>query len=334
MMTTEESPQLLIVSTKVDIATDYVVLQLEELGAKFFRINSEDFPLDAHASFTPTPNPEFRWSNSKDQYIDLRRVQSVWFRRHRLPQMPAEMDRAHQDYCLRESDWFIKGLVYSLALCNGDVRWTNHPERALSAESKIAQLSIAAGLKFQVPETLVSNDPDKIREFYAHNRGEVVAKPLRLGYFDFGDRQTCVFTTRVTEDHLNDDESLRLAPVIYQALVNKSYDIRLTIVGSKVFAAAIDSQSIPSAVIDWRRSETEDLGHLRHELPSDVETKCLQLMKTLGLSFGALDLILTPQGEYVFLEVNPSGQWVWIEDRLHLPISRSIAEWLWRPIRK
>jgi glutathione synthase/RimK-type ligase-like ATP-grasp enzyme len=334
MMTTEESPQLLIVSTKVDLATDYVVLQLEELGAKFFRINCEDFPLAAHASYTPTPNPVFRWITSDNKSINLRDIRSVWFRRHRLPEMPPEMDRAHQDYCLREADWFIKGLVYSLALCDGDVRWMNHPERASSAESKIVQLGVAGALNFKVPETLVSNEPVAIRDFYACNRGEVVAKPLRLGYFDFGDRKTCVFTTRITEEHLNDDESLSVAPVIYQALINKSYDIRVTIVGTKVFAAAIDSQSIPSAVIDWRRSETEDLGHLRHELPSAIETKCLQLMKTLGLSFGALDLILTPQGEYVFLEVNPSGQWVWIEDKLDLPISRSIAEWLWVPMKK
>jgi len=97
-MTTEESPQLLIVSTKVDLATDYVVLQLEELGANFFRINSEDFPLAAHASYTPTPNPILRWITSKDKFVNLRDIRSVWFRRHRLPEMPPEMDRAHQDY--------------------------------------------------------------------------------------------------------------------------------------------------------------------------------------------------------------------------------------------
>jgi len=334
MMTTEESPQLLIVSTKVDLATDYVVLQLEKLGANCFRINSEDFPIAAHASFSPIPKPVLHWINSRDQYIDLRKVRSVWFRRHRLPEMPAEMDKAHQDYCLREADWFLKGLVYSLALSDRDVRWMNHPERALSAESKIVQLNVASALGFKVPETLVSNEPVAIREFYARNRGEVIAKPLRLGYFDLGNRQTCVFTTRITEEHLNDDDSLRVAPVIYQGLIKKSYDIRVTIVGSKLFAAAIDSQSIPSAVIDWRRTETAELGHLRHELPSKIETKCLQLMKRLGLSFGALDLILTPQGDYLFLEVNPSGQWVWIEDKLDLPISRSIAEWLWVPTKK
>ena len=279
MMTTEESPQLLIVSTKIDLATDYVVLRLEEIRAKFFRINSEDLPLEVHASLIPTPDPKFHWISSKDQHIDLRSIRSVWFRRHRLPEMPVEMDRADQDYCLREADWFVKGLVYSLALGSGQVRWMNHPERASSAESKIVQLNVAAALGLNVPETLVSNDPAKIRDFCARNHGEVVAKPLRLGYFDFGHRQTCVFTTRITEEHLKNDESLRIAPVIYQSLIHKSFDIRVTIVGDQVFSAAIDSQSVPSAKIDWRRSETDDLRHLSHELPAAVEAKCLELMK-------------------------------------------------------
>ncbi len=126
-----------------------------------------------------------------------------------------------------------------------------------------------------------------------------------------------------------DDEAIQLAPVIYQGLIPKSYDIRVTIVDKKVFSAAIDSQSVASAQTDWRQSETEDLPHSVHQLPTSVEAMCLAYMDELGLSFGALDLILTPKNEYVFLEINSAGQWVWIEDKLDLPISKAIAEWLW-----
>lgn len=331
-MTTEESPPLLIFSSKVDIATDHVILKLEKRGANFFRINSEDFPLGVRSSLTVNPStvsPDLSWVAGIDKYIDLGRVRAVWFRRHRLAPMPVEMDKAYQEYCLREVDWFIKGIIYSLDDNGAPVRWMNHPARAQFAESKIYQLSKARILGLTIPRTLVSNDATAVRRFWEEMEGRVVAKPLRLGYFDFGDRQTCVFTTPIGEAHLRDDEAIRLAPVIYQELIPKVYDIRVTIVGKKLFSAAIDSQSVPSAMIDWRRSETEDLPHSVHQLPPSVEAQCLAYMDELGLSFGALDLILTPKNEYIFLEINSSGQWVWIEDRLGLPISEAIAEWLW-----
>jgi glutathione synthase/RimK-type ligase-like ATP-grasp enzyme len=333
-MTTEGSPPLLIFSSKVDIATDHVVLKLEELGASFYRINSEDFPLGVRSSLSLNPtgdSPQFSWLGTINKYIDVGGVRSVWFRRHRLAPMPDDLDKAYQEYCLREVDWFIKGTIYSLDNNAPAVRWMNHPARAQFAESKVYQLSKAGKLGFQIPKTLISNDPVAVRQFWQEREGGIIAKPVRMGYFDFGDRQTCVFTTPVAEEHLRDDEAIQLAPVIYQELIPKAYDIRVTIVGKKVFSAAIDSQSVPSAKTDWRQSETEDLPHYAHKLPASVEAMCLAYMDELGLSFGALDLILTPKNEYVFLEVNSAGQWVWLEDRLNLPISQTIAEWLWTP---
>jgi glutathione synthase/RimK-type ligase-like ATP-grasp enzyme len=335
-MTTEESPPLLIFSSKVDIATDYVILKLEKLGARFFRINAEDFPLEVCASLTvnnSAAGPELQWLAAINKHIALSKVRSVWFRRHRMAPMPAEMEKAHQEYCLREADWFIKGLIYSLDNKNPEVRWMNHPGRAQFAESKIYQLSVARTLGLRVPKTLVSNDPSAVRGFWNESGGRMIGKPLRLGYFDFGDRQTCVFTTLIAQEHLLDTEAIQLAPVIYQELIPKACDIRVTIVGRELFSASIDSQSVPSARVDWRQSETEDLPHSVHQLPQDIQAKCLAYMDALGLSFGALDLVLTPHNEYVFLEVNSSGQWVWIEDKLNLPISETIAEWLWTSVR-
>lgn len=331
-MTTEDSPQLLIFSCKVDIATDHVILQLEERGANFYRINSEDFPLGVCSSFTIKPSndsPQLSWLASVDRRIDLSEVRSVWFRRHRLAPMPIEMDKAYQEYCLREVDWFIKGIIYSLNDNHPQVKWMNHPAWAQFAESKIYQLARARTLGLRIPSTLVSNDPNAVRQFWDQTKGKMIAKPLRLGYFNFGDRQTCVFTTPITEENLRDDEAIQLAPVIYQELVQKAYDIRVTIVGKNIFSAAIHSQSVPSAKIDWRQSESEDLPHSVHQLPPSVRTKCLEYMEALGLCFGAIDLILTPNNEYVFLEINSSGQWVWLEDRLKFSISKTIAEWLW-----
>lgn len=151
---------------------------------------------------------------------------------------------------------------------------------------------------------------------------------MRLGYFDYGELQTSVYTSRINWEDLQDDDEIRIAPVIYQKHLKKKYDIRVTVVGEKVFSAAIDSQKIPSAVLDWRKTETENITHLDHQLPEDIEAKCIAFLKNLGLSYGAIDFVLTPENDYYFLEINPNGQWVWLEDRLGFSISDEIANWL------
>lgn len=325
-MTTEASPKILLISTKVDMATDHVALKLRDLGASFYRINTEELPLLASSSISVERSHASSWSwATASREINLDSVRSIWFRRHRLPVMPPEVAAHDAEYCLRESDWFLKGALYSRTASSPPVRWMSPPANIQLAESKIYQLTVASSHGLAVPDTLVSNDAGRIRRFFEEKGGEIVAKPLRLGYFDYGDHQTGVFTSRVALDDLSEDAPLRMAPVIYQEMIPKLFDIRITVVGQRVFAAAIDSQSEPSATLDWRRTENEDLPHSTHELPGPVQKACLSYMSALGLDFGALDFVLTPQSEYVFLEVNPNGQWVWIEEKLGFPISEAIA---------
>jgi glutathione synthase/RimK-type ligase-like ATP-grasp enzyme len=330
-MTTDADPSILIVSTKVDIATDHVVLKLSSLDASFYRLNTEDFPLASSSSLRVGGDrgvAAWSWTPAARPDVNLAGVTCVWFRRHRLPRMPDELDAAHAEYCLRESEWFIRGAVYSLGLASPGVEWMSHPANVQAAESKIYQLSVARSLGFLIPDTLVSNDSEEVRKFFDEQGGEVVAKPLRLGYIDYGERQTGIFTNRVAAGDLEDGLAIRLAPVIYQRLIPKLSDIRVTVVGRQLFAVAIDSQSDPAASVDWRRTENEELPHSVHPLPPRLEELCLAYVSTLGLNYGAIDLVLTPEGEYVFLEINPNGQWVWMEERLGLPISDAIASWL------
>jgi len=237
--------------------------------------------------------------------------------------MPDDVLPAHWDYCVRETDWFLRGALYAT-----DATWVGHPAYMQQAESKLYQLSVARKIGFTIPDTTITNAAEEVSRFYEELRSRVVAKPLRTGYFDYGDRQACVFTEVLAPDDLQDKDALTIAPVIYQQHLAKECDVRVTVVGNDVFAAAIDSQSVQSAVTDWRKSETEDLPHSRHRLPDHIRTLCLDLLREMGLSFGAIDLVLTPDGTYYFLEVNPNGQWLWIEDRLGYPISECIARWL------
>jgi glutathione synthase/RimK-type ligase-like ATP-grasp enzyme len=157
---------------------------------------------------------------------------------------------------------------------------------------------------------------------------QMIVKPAKSGNVTHGGEEFAIFTSRVLNEHLDEIESARWSPAIYQALVPKHFDLRVTIVGRKIFAAAIDSQSDPAASLDWRQTNNQQLPHHRVTIPDEIAVKLLSMMDSLRLTFGAFDMILTPSGEYVFLEVNPSGQWLWIDDMLEYGISDAVALWL------
>ena len=216
-------------------------------------------------------------------------------------------------------------LVGSCMAITGKVM--SHPSSVWQAEFKPYQLAIAASLGFTVPKTLVTNSPDEIRAFYDEGRALIV-KPVRSGYFESGGEPRVIYTSRFLDEHLSNLEAARFAPSIYQEFVPKSLDIRVTYVGGRCFTAAIHSQSDEAATVDWRRTVDESLPHSRHELPRVIEDYICRYMRSLGLQFGALDFALTADGVYYFLEVNPNGQWLWIDQLLDMGITDAVADWL------
>jgi len=197
-----------------------------------------------------------------------------------------------------------------------------------AAENKPLQLATARRLGLIIPETVVTNDPEEIRAAFVRFKGRMIVKPVRTGFVDEGAEQYAVYTNQVMDYHLSKLESARLSPSIYQPLLDKLCDVRVTIVGKQMFVAEIDSQSDAQASVDWRRTSNPELPHRRSCLPPKVAQATLQLMSTLGLEFAALDFVRTPNNEYIFLEVNPNGQWLWLDDQLGFGISAAVAAWL------
>ena len=325
-MTTDD-PDVLLVTTKLDRASDTVADALKRTDTRFYRLNTEDLPVGAKSSCKFQTDAHRLCWHSEGRTTSLDGVKRVWFRRHRLPALPTDTVPAHAEYCLRESQWFVRGLLWNLAEQVRPANWMSLPVNIQRAESKMLQLHVAGRVGLAYPETLISNNPDEIRIFFAQQDGRVVAKPLRLGFFDYGNVQTAAYTTAVSTADLATDGPLAVAPVIYQRHLEKRCDIRVTIIGDSIYAAAIHSQDVDSARVDWRRADV-DLAHEVHVLPDEIATACRRLMKALNLHFGAIDLVLTPTDQYHFLEINPNGQWLWLEDKLGFPISERIMEWL------
>lgn len=315
--------QVLIISTIADVATDDVVRRLIARGIPHLRINTEDYPFSRTLAYRPSKIIEEDWLSSDGESIPV--PSAVWYRRVRTPPKPAGMDEGIYRFCLEENRAAFMGSIMALG-----ARWMSHPTAVWQAEYKPYQLAVASKLGLSIPQTVITNDPAAIRTAF-HEFGNMIVKPARSGHVVHNAKEFAVYTSRVLKDHLEELDSARLSPSIYQELIPKRFDVRVTIVGRKLFAAAIDSQSDSSAVIDWRCTTNPHLPHYRITLPERIADQLFRLMDALHLAFGAIDLIQAASGDYLFLEVNPNGQWLWLDDMLDFGISDSIAEWLGQP---
>jgi len=318
---------VLILSTRFDVATDAVVAQLAMIGTDVVRVNTEDFPFETQISIDlPDGAVDGEFSLHDIRTNGAFRPSSVWLRRLRLPPLLDGMEQGAYEFAAREARSALLGLGFV-----SGAPTMNPTAEGWAAENKVYQLSVARDVGLDVPPTVITNSPDRVRRAFSDYQGQMVVKAVRSGYAELDRGPVAVYTRQVLDEHLASIESVRLAPSIYQPLLKKRTDVRVTIVGNRLWAAEIHSQSDPHAAIDWRRTERPDLLHTALALPEGVCRGLMVLMKRLGLVFGAIDLVRTPENRFVFLEVNPSGQWLWLESSLEFPISRSIAEWLTQP---
>lgn len=313
----------LVVTNERDITSDYIVLELQRRGLPFVRLNTEHIS-DAKVSFDPSRG-EDAWVVALDNIdIGFSTVKAAYFRRPGFPCIPESIKQASaRRYC--ECEW---NSMISFALNSLEGRWLNSPLKIFAAENKPRQLSLACKIGFSVPETLITNDYKKVQRFLAEGVG--VAKPLREALLEEGDTDRVIFTNRIDRLVASDEAKVAAAPVIYQREIKKTSDIRATVIGEAVYAAEILSQEYDETETDWRRGTRPDLPHKIHELPKDIYSKCVQIVKDLGLRFGTIDLVHDLDGKYWFLEVNPNGQWAWIENRTGMGLTNSIVDELER----
>jgi glutathione synthase/RimK-type ligase-like ATP-grasp enzyme len=254
----------------------------------------------------------------------MSRFRSVWYRRPVAPRPGGASQPGLDDWAARESEEALRGLWRGHRAL-----WVNHPVDNQRAEFKQEQLLRAAGSGFEVPETLITNDPEAAREFAESHLDGIICKPLRFGRVIDGDEEKLFFTSQVDPAQL-DDLASGQEPYLLQALIEKTCDIRVTVIAGECFAVEIDSQEDQESVVDWRRGGSE-LAHTPHRLPADLEDACRAFVAGYGLKFGAIDLARRPDGGYAFFELNPNGQWAWIEQLCELPLSSRLADLLLSP---
>jgi glutathione synthase/RimK-type ligase-like ATP-grasp enzyme len=226
-------------------------------------------------------------------------------------------------YCASEWREALTAALWSIGH-----RWLNPPLAIHAAENKPRQLALAISVGFNIPETIVTNCVDEVSKFI--RGGTSVGKPLRSALLGGVDEERVIFTSRIADIPFDDETSVSAAPFIIQREISKRFDLRVTVVGEIAFATEIDSQVHRETETDWRRGARIDLAHRVHELPSEINAKCIQLTRLLNLRFAAIDLVMDRGGQYWFLEINLNGQWAWIMARTGQPIAEAIVAELQR----
>lgn len=323
---------ILIITNKEDEHPTPVIKILNKRNIPVFRLNTECLLTDYEFTW---------WNSSADKHLMIINKQTglevfdddivtVWDRRPELPkELPLKGSEAVNKHNLEEATGFLRFIRSYLSSkpSIGSINFDRY------ASSKIEQMSCAISVRFRVPETCISNRHVDILEIARWNK-ELVLKPIASdGIREIGEDTEYVFYSQKVsqQDIINAPKEAFTQTVTYiQNYIPKAFELRVTIVAKKVFACKIESQHLADneGKIDWRQGYDHGLRYKPYDLPDDISEKCIKFLDKMRLNFGAFDFIVTPSGEYVFLECNPNGQWLWIEMETGLKISEAIANTL------
>jgi MvdD family ATP-grasp ribosomal peptide maturase len=315
---------LIITHSDDNESVSFVTEAVERKGGRVIRFDTDLYPTQVRLTACYGAGDEERLTLTNDEGVfDLREVTAIWHRRLNYgARLPQTLDKQLRHASLTETRAAADGLLASLKAFRLDsVQHIRH------AENKQLQLRVAREVGLDTPRTLTTNDPAAVGAFAESCGGGMVTKMLSSFAVYEGGRQLVVFTNPVRPEDLADLSGLSLCPATFQEAVPKALELRATVVGERVMTASIASQSSERAANDWRRDGLRMIEDWRpYELPRAVEEKILRLMDYFALNYGAVDLIVTPDGRHVFLEVNPVGEFFWLERHAGLPVSDGIAD--------
>jgi ATP-grasp ribosomal peptide maturase len=318
-VTGREAGTVLVVADDRDETADRVCTVLRERAVPVFRFDTADFPgrVRLHAELD---GGEWAGYLARDggERVDLAEVRSVFLRRPRPFEVPAHLTVAERWHAATESRYGLGGVLVSLP-----VPYVNHPARSADAAYKPRQLRDLRACGLTTPPTLITNSADAVRRF-AERHGTLVCKALAACVLHTGGTAHVAYTRKITD--LDDLDGVDYAAHLFQPFISSEYAVRLTVIGPRFHAVLITAGS-DRAAVDWR-SDYDSLTYEVIELPPSVVTGVAAYMKMSGLHYGAWDFLVQEDGTHVALEINPEGNYSWIEEETPLPISASIASFL------
>jgi ATP-grasp ribosomal peptide maturase len=311
------SSSVIILTDSFDPTADRIVERLTERSVELFRCDIAEFP--ERLSVSATLLKDRFWSGklaTDRREISLDELTGIYYRRPTSFELHPGMSAGERHWAGRQARMGFGGLLASVG------PWLNHPHRIGFAEYKPTQLAYAGCCGLRVPRTHVTNDPESAAKFVA-DLDRAVCKPFAGGGVNDTDGFRQVFTRLITAEDCATDAISRTMH-LFQEWIPKAYDVRVTVVDDNFFGVRIDAESA-SGEVDWRSDYTA-LNYRPIQIPAEIQERIRGLLDEFDLRFGALDFSVTDDGSWWFLELNPNGQWAWLEDETGLPISEAIAD--------
>lgn len=299
---------ILILTNSEDVTADYLLSVLQNHDVPFLRFDTDTilhrltFMYQGHLPRITVDGVAYRPEE----------FSNVWYRRPERLKHPLLGASSEDRFLLDEWSEALEGFFAHI----DKRKWMNHPTYNVPASHKLEQLSRAKELGFRVPESLVTQAPDQLRAFYERHAGHVIVKPMATGYVERTDseRDSLIYTNRVPPEHLASLDDLPSCPTLFQEEIDKVVDVRITLVDKNIHAVELLGQEENgSQRCDIRRNNMEDVSYRPVRLPAAIEQRIRKLVAHYALRFAAIDMAITPDGDWVFFEVNPNGQWAWLD---------------------
>jgi glutathione synthase/RimK-type ligase-like ATP-grasp enzyme len=317
---------IIIITEENDAHADPVLMRLRELGHPTMRLHTQEIPLSASFSLKLDGSSLRGTIRNRKQEVNIDDVRSIWWRRPTRSKLPEGLSKRESRFFHREVRHALRGLWTSM-----DCYWMSFPDDIVRASWKPAQLKRAAELGFEIPRTLITSSPNEARDFHEQCGGRMIFKVMSDPFLGL-ERDGAITEKEITTPELFEPKNVDTAfatlidkqmldshldeianaPCQFQQYIEKKSELRVTIIGDQIFVAEIDSQAQERTRIDWRHYDVPMIVREGH-LPEAMIRRCLAFVRGYNLQYSAMDIIRTPDDRFVFLENNPNGQFLFIE---------------------
>lgn len=316
---------IFIITNKNDFTVDYFIDKIGSNDKNIFRFNTEDFQSKYILGYNNeySNNSWYLRNKINSKEINSSNISGIWYRRPKFPEV--KLDNISTK--IKNSLSLEAKYTYEHILGSIDTNWMSYPTNIRKAENKILQSIVAKNIGFNVPSSIITNNPDEVINF-KENFSEICLKPLRKGRYSDQENMYLIYNRILSQDDLAKIDNISNFPVLIQEYIPKKYELRVIVVNETVFTVVVYSQEKSRTSEDWRVDNCQNVKYEIINIPKEIETKCLKIVRHFGLNFSSMDIIVSEDGKYYFLDLNPNGQWGWLDEKLNLGISQKILEFL------
>lgn len=298
---------LLVLTNSRDATADYLCRQLDGKRLSYTRLDTDTLSASIRVSYLGG-RPRLQLESA---ILQPSEITNIWFRRPHSIEVAADSDSARNQHARAEWAEAMEGFLAHVPI----KLWMNHPSSNTLASHKLEQLSRACNYGLRIPKTLLTQDPEELCDFYASLEGKVIAKPLATGFIErAAGADSAIYTSSISTKHIANSDLVRNCPTLFQEEIVKETDVRIIFVDGEVTAASLTTEKgTRGQLLDIRRHNMVGVNYESVKVPAEIAKRLKSLVSSYGLRFAAVDMAVDTTGNWIFFEINPNGQWAWLD---------------------